>query len=154
MTSASAQTAAPVPRLVVTVMIDQLRSDYLDAFSPLYGEGGFARLLKDGRVYEGAQYPVAQVDRASSIATMFTGAVPYDHGVVGEQWLDRSTLRPVYCVDDAAFKGWNTTETTSPKNLAVSTISDELKVATDGKALVYSIAPYRDAAVLAAGHAA
>lgn len=154
MTSASAQTAAPVPRLVVTVMIDQLRSDYLDAFSPLYGEGGFARLMKDGRVYEGAQYPVAQVDRASSIATMFTGAVPYDHGVVGEQWLDRSTLRPVYCVDDAAFKGWNTTENTSPKNLAVSTISDELKVATDGKALVYSIAPYRDAAVLAAGHAA
>ena len=153
-TGVKAQQAIPVPKLVVTVMIDQLRSDYLDAFSPLYLNDGFVRLLNEGRVYADAQYPVANIDRAAATATLYTGTVPYDHGVIGEQWLDRATLRPVYCVDDADYQGINTDDTSSPKHLGVSTIGDELKVATEGKAVVYSIAPFRDAAILAAGHAA
>lgn len=153
-TGVKAQQAIPVPKLVVTVMIDQLRSDYLDAFSPLYLNDGFVRLLNEGRVYADAQYPVANIDRAAATATLYTGTVPYDHGVIGEQWLDRATLRPVYCVDDADYQGVNTDDTSSPKHLGVSTIGDELKVATEGKAVVYSIAPFRDAAILAAGHAA
>lgn len=153
-TGARAQQAAPVPKLVVTVVIDQLRSDYLEAFSPLYYDGGLNRLLKEGRVYADAQYPVADVDRAAATATLFTGTVPYDHGVVAEKWLDRTTLRPVYCVDDLSYKGVNTDDCSSPQFLGVSTIGDELKVATEGKAIVYSIAPQRDAAILAAGHAA
>lgn len=154
LTGVKAQTAAPVPRLVVAVVVDQLRSDYMDAFMPLYGEGGFKRLMKEGFVYQGAQYPVADVDRASATATLFTGTVPYNHGIVGKQWLDKATLRPLFCVDDAAFAGWNTEEKSSPKFLEVSTLGDELKVATDGKSIVYSVSPYRDAAILAAGHAA
>lgn len=153
-TSLLAQATPSVPRLVVGITIDQLRTDYMEAFSPLYGEGGLKRLMREGVVFTNAQYPTANVDRASAVATLVTGTVPYSHGIVGEDWLDRQSLRPVYCVEDFKVKGVNTLQTASPANLLVSTIGDELKVSTEGRALVYSIAPYREAAVLAAGHAA
>lgn len=151
---AEAQTAPEVPRLVVNIVVDQLRSDYMEAFSPLYGDKGFKRLLKEGRVYTQAEYPFTSPDRASAVASLVSGASPYEHGIVAERWLDRGTLQPVYCVDDKNFKGLLTHEQSSPANLAVSTLTDELKVATEGKALVYSVSPYRDAAIFSAGHAA
>lgn len=151
---AEAQNAPEVPHLVVNVVIDQLRTDYLEAFSPLYGERGFKRLMQEGRVYSQAEYPFASPDRASAIACLMSGTSPYENGIVGETWMNRQTLQPVYCVDDNEFKGAETTENSSPKNLGVSTISDELKVSTDGRGLVYSIAPNRDAAILLAGHSA
>ena len=150
---AEAQTAPEVPRLVVNVVIDQLRTDYMEAFSPLYSERGFMRLLKQGRVYTQAEYPFANPDRASAIACFMSGTSPYENGIVGERWLDRQTLTPVYCVDDKEFQGQHTTVASSPQHLGVSTITDELKVATEGNGLVYAIAPTRDAAVLMAGHA-
>lgn len=152
--NAEAQTSPEVPRLVVNIVIDQLRTDYLEAFSPLYGEGGFQKLLAEGKVYAQAEYPFDHPDRASAIASLMSGATPYEHGVVGQQWLNRATLQPVYCVDDQSCEGLLTTEKSSPAALSVSTISDELKVSTEGKALVYAIAPFRDAAILSAGHAA
>lgn len=152
--NAEAQTSPEVPRLVVNIVVDQLRSDYLEAFSPLYGDEGFRKLLADGRVYARAEYPFTRPDRASAIASLMSGATPYEHGVVAQQWLNRSTLQPVYCVDDSSVDGRYTADKSSPVSLSVSTISDELKVSTDGRALVYSIAPFRDAAILSAGHAA
>ncbi len=149
-----AQTASTVPSLVVNIVIDQLRSDYLEAFSPLYGEKGFKRLMGEGRMYTQAEYPFDEPDRASSVACLMTGATPYENGIVGDRWLDRQSLCPVYCVDDANFSGVQTTEQSSPQHLAVSTIGDELKISTEGVGLVYSIAPNRDAAILSAGHAA
>ena len=154
MSQTEAQTAPDVPRLVVNIVVDQLRGDYLDAFSSLYGDKGFRRFLNEGRVYRQAEYPFASPDRASALASLMTGTTPYEHGIVGSRWLDRNTLQPVYCVDDRAFNGMLTTDQSSASSLKVSTLTDELKVATQGKGLVYSIAPYRDAAVLAAGHAA
>lgn len=151
---AEAQTAPDVPRLVVNVVIDQLRTDYMEAFSPLYGEDGFRRLLGKGRVYSRAEYPFYNPDRASAVACLMSGATPYENGIVGKRWLNRSTLQPVVAVDDRAYEGHFTSEKTSPAGLGVSTITDELKVATGGKALVYGIAPNREAAVLGAGHAA
>ena len=149
-----AQAERQIPRMVVNIAIDGLRSDLLDAFMPLYGESGFKRLFEDGRVYSCSQYPNDNLNRASSIATLATGAVPYDHGIIDLQWFDRNTLRPLYCVADDTVSGLGTTEKLSPKNLVVSTIGDELKVATEGKALVYAFAPFSDAAILSAGHAA
>ena len=140
---AEAQTTPDVPRLVVSVIVDQLRTDYLDAFAPLYGEEGFRRLLREGRVYQRAEYPFAQPDRASSVACLASGAAPYENGIVGERWLSRQTLHPQYCVGEG-----------TPANLAVSALGDELKLGTEGRALVYSVAPNSDAAVLAGGHAA
>ncbi len=141
------QTLQPAPKLVVNITIDQLRTDYIEAFSPLYGQNGFRKLLSEGRVYEAASYDFAPVDRASAVASVSTGTTPYYNNIVGTQWLDRSSLRPVFCVDDPKYS-------TSPGRLSTSTIGDELKVATNGSSLVYALAPARDAAVLSAGHAA
>ena len=152
--SVMGQVGKSVPKLVVGITIDRLRTDYLEAFSPLYGEGGFSRLMNEGVVYSNVEYSMANVDRASSVSSLYTGTVPYNHGVVGEMWMDRNTMRPVYCVDDQRCAGYGTLDKSSPKNLLVSTLGDELKVATDGKAMVYSIAPYREVAILSAGHAA
>ena len=141
--SAEAQTTSDVPRLVVSVVVDQLRTDYLDAFAPLYGEEGFRRLMREGRVYQRAEYPFAQPDRASAVACLMSGATPYENGIVGERWLSRENLNPQYCVGEG-----------TPASLAVSTLTDELKLSTAGRSLVFSVAPQSDAAVLAAGHAA
>ena len=151
---AEAQTAPALPRLVVNVMIDQLRSDYLEAFAPLFGERGFRRLMQEGYMYTHAEYPFARPDRASATACLHSGTVPYDNGIPAERWLDRQSLRPIYCVDDKNCPGHLTAENSSPLYLSVSTIGDELKVATEGKGIVISVSPFRDAAILSAGHAA
>ena len=132
------------PRLVVSITIDQLRTDYLEAFSPLYSNEGFKRLLSQGLVFSNASYPYSPIDRASAIATVMAGVTPSYHSIVGGQWLDRESLLPVNC----------TGEKQTPDLLTTSTITDELKVATEGKAKVYSVAPSMDAAILSAGHAA
>ncbi len=132
------------PRLVVAITIDQLRTDYLEAFAPLYGAGGFKRLMEQGLVFPNASYPFSPVDRAAAVASVVTGTTPYYHSIVGRKWLNKETLQPMYCTGDNL----------SADNLASSTIGDELKVATAGNARVYSIAPFDDAAILTAGHAA
>lgn len=136
-----------LPRIVVSITIDQLNSDDLEALVPLYGDKGFRHLLEKGTVYENASYPLSHTDRASAISSLFTGTTPYYHGITGLRWLDRETLRPVFCTDGQQ-------EGPSPDRLMVSTIGDELKVATQGRAKVFAIAPYEDAAILSAGHAA
>lgn len=150
----SSAASTGVPRVVVSILVDQLRSDYLEAFMPLYGEDGFARLLREGRVYTQGQYPHAHPDRASAAATLATGTTPYNHGIIAAKWLDRATLRPVFCVDDSQYAGINTADKSSPDFLAVSTIGDELKVATEGRSIVYALAPDRETAIFSAGHAA
>lgn len=149
-----AQNTSEVPSLVVNVIIDQLRTDYLEAFAPLYGENGFLRLMEKGRMYTQAEYPFSSPDRASSIACLMSGTTPYENGIVGERWLDRQSLVPIFCVDDPAFEGHLTSDKSSPNRLGVSTITDELKVSSEGKSVVISVAPNRDAAIMAAGHAA
>ena len=151
-TGIQAQATHAVPRLVVGITVDQLRSDYMNAFVPLYGEGGLKRLMAQGTSYTNVQYKSTNVDRASAIASIFTGTVPYDHGIVSSMWLDRESLRPVFCVSDSKVRGIGTVEGLSPVSLVTTTIGDELKVATKGKAKVYAIAPYSEAAILAAGH--
>lgn len=146
--------AQQAPKLVVNIIIDQLRTDYMQAFSPLYGQDGFKRLLNQGLVYQNAYYPFAPIDRASASATITSGTTPYYTGIVGKRWLNKETLRPVFCVDDKQYNGIFTNESSSAANIKVSTIGDELKMVSQGKALIYSIAPERDAAVLLAGHAA
>ena len=142
-----------VPRLIINIVIDQLRTDYMEAFSPLYSDGGLKRLLNEGKVFVNASYPFMPVDRASAIAAIATGTTPYYNSIVGWRWLNRETLRPVGCVDDPQFTGIFTSEKVSPSGISTSSFGDELKVATGGKSLVYAIAPYSDAAILSAGHA-
>ena len=143
-----------MPRLVVNIAVDQLRGDYLNAFSRFYTNKGFNCLMSQGTVYSSASYPFSPIDRASAIASVSSGASPYYNGIVGQRWLQRETLRPVWCVSDDSYAGLRTQEKASPETLGTSTLGDELKVMTGGKAHVWAVAPYSDAAVLSAGHAA
>lgn len=142
-----------LPRLIVTLTVDQLRTDYMEAFASLYGQQGFRRLIREGRFYAQAEFPFHDIDRASAIASLMTGATPSAHGIVAENWLDATTLRPVNCVDDPKYMGNYTDESSSPAKMLTSTFGDELKIATRNRALVYAIAPFREAAILSAGHA-
>ena len=74
--SVQAQTLPVLPRLVVMLTVDQLRTDYLEDFEPLYGEGGFKRLMREGKVFAHAEMPFAGADRASALATLYTGSTP------------------------------------------------------------------------------
>lgn len=143
-----------IPRLIVGLTVDQLRTDYLEAFSSLYGEKGFKKLWKEAMVIRNTQYNFATRDRASATASIYTGAAPFLNGIVGSTWFNSSTLRPIDCIDDASYMGNYTSECSSPARLLSSTLSDELEIFTQHKALVYAISPFRDAAVLSAGHAA
>ena len=143
-----AQAMKQPPRLVVNITIDQLRSDYLELYAPLYGNDGFKRLLNEGLVFANASYPFAPVDRASATALLATGTTPYYNSIVASEWLNRNTLQPESCVK-ATGKAL-----LSPENILTSTVGDELKMATQGQAGVFSIAPYSDASIISAGHAA
>lgn len=152
-TGLQAQSGPPTPKLIVGLTIDQLRTDYLEAFSTLYGDKGFKRLWKEGRVFRNAEFPFIAPDRSSAVAAIYTGTTPSVNGIIADDWLDISTLRPKNSVDDLAYMGNYTDENTSPSQLLTSTVSDELKIATQGKALVYAISPFRETAIFAAGHA-
>lgn len=145
LTTAEVQAYELAPRLVVAITIDQLRSDYLEAFNNIYSANGFKKIIEGGLVYEGANYPFTPIDRSSSTASLSTGTTPFFNGIVGNSWLDRKTLRPVGSVDDDTYLS-------SPGKLRTSTVSDELKVSSHGKALVFSFAPTRESAILSTGH--
>lgn len=145
--------AAEPPKVVVSIVVDQLRTDYLEKFAHLYGEDGFKRLFSEGCVYTNGYFSHADPDRSSGTASVYAGTTPYYHGITGNNFLERKTLRVVGAVDDASYSGINTSATASPANLLVTTLTDELKIATQGHAYVCSIAPERDMAVLAGGHA-
>ena len=153
--SASSAQAAEVPKVVVSIMVDQLRGDYLEKFTHLYGEEGFKKLFAEGRVYTNGYYSHTSPDRSSGTASVYTGTTPYYHGITGNRFMQRNNLRVAGIVDDTneANMGINTFEGSSPNNLLVTTLADELKIATKGHAYVCSIAPERDMAVLAGGHA-
>lgn len=137
-----------VPKLVVNISIDQLRSDYLEAFMPLYSEGGFKKLINEGVIFTQASYPFLPVDRASASASLATGTTPYYNNIPATEWLSRKSLRPVKSTihEGSTIAG--------PEYLSVSTIGDELKITSKGAAKIYAIAPEQDAAILSAGHAA
>lgn len=136
------------PKLVISITIEQLRTDYIEKFSYLYGENGFKKLLEQGTVYTSAHIPFQPTDRASAIASISTGTSPYYNSIVGIEWFNRNTLQPTYCINNEQYNYF------SPANITTSTIGDELKIATNGSAIVYGVAQKADAAILSAGHAA
>lgn len=147
LTASELQAFQLAPRLVVNITIDQLRSDYMEAFAPLYGTDGLRKLMEQSIVYDAASYPYAPVDKASAVATLSTGTTPYYHNIVSRKWLDRATLRPTFCIDDQQHY-------LSPARLATTTVGDEMKISSNGASIVYSVAVAPECAILSAGHAA
>ena len=127
------------PRLVVNISIDQLRSDYLELFDDALSKDGFHKLMTDGLVYEEGYYPFKDVDRSSAISSVITGTTPFYHTITGDKWIDRETLLPVGA---------------TPKDIAVSTINDELKIATHGEGKICSVSTNKALATLLAVHSA
>ena len=93
--SVDAQSTPELPRLVVNILVDQLRTDYMEAFAPLYGEDGLKRLMRDARYYADTQQPFSGADRASAAACLSTGAIPYDNGVPSLQGLFAPATPPL-----------------------------------------------------------
>ena len=143
-----------VPKLVVGITIDQLRGDYIEMFKGTFGNKGFNRLLNNGLVYNNVNYDFPNPDRASTIATIFTGANPSYHGITAEKkYLIKQNLEVSSFIDDN-FMGNFTNEKVSPLAIRVSTIADELKIASGGQSDIFAFAPDISQALASGGHAA
>ena len=143
------------PKLVVIIVIDQFRGDYLERYRDKFAEGGFRLLLDRGANFTDCYYDYANTRTAPGHATLLTGAYSNGHGILANEWWDPQSRRMVTSVDDDSTKLVGTSADTrgaSPHNLMASTLGDELKLATAGKARVFGIALKDRAAILPAGH--
>ena len=143
------------PKLVVVLVIDQLRYDYLERFRPQMVEGGF-KLLLNGANFVNCRYDYAVVFTCPGHASLFTGAYSNVHGIIGNEWFDASRGRKVYCVEDSDAKqvGDSDGPGYSPRNLIGSTIGDELRIASGFQSKVIAISLKDRAAVVPGGHTA
>ncbi len=154
--SAQTQTTAK-PKLVVGIVIDQMRWDYLYRFNDLYVANGLKRLLNKGFSCENTLIPYVPTYTAVGHTCVYTGSVPAYTGIVGNNWFDKTTNTNVYCTDDSTVNpvGSNTKGgKMSPKNLWVTTITDELRLSNNFKSKVIGIAMKDRGAILPAGHSA
>lgn len=154
-TSLFAQTTSgEIPKLVVGITIDQFRGDYLEMFRHKFGNKGFNRLLDNGLVYSNINYNFPNLNKASAIATIFTGANPSYHGIMAENRYVVESNREISSFFDDNYLGNFTTEKLSPLSIKVSTIADELKVASGGQSDIFALAPDASQAFASGGHAA
>ena len=145
------------PRLVVGLVIDQMRWDFLYRYSSLYGADGFKRLLKKGYSCENTMIPFMPTYTAPGHAGIYTGSVPAIHGIVGNNWYNRKTNSGVYCTQDETVKTVGSNSNAgkmSPNNLWATTITDELRLSTNFKSKVIGIALKDRGSILPAGHSA
>lgn len=145
------------PKLVVGLVIDQMRWDYLYRYQDLYGPNGFKRLLKDGFSAENTMIPYVPTYTAVGHTCIYTGSVPAVTGIVGNNWFDKTTGKNVYCTEDSTVSTVGSNSRAgkmSPDNLWVTTITDELRLSNNFKSKVIGIALKDRGAILPAGHSA
>lgn len=146
------------PKLVVGIVIDQMRWDYLYRFYDRYAEnGGFKRLISQGFSCDNTMIPYAPTITACGHSCIYTGSVPSINGIAGNFWWDNRLNKNVYCTEDSSVKtvGSNTAAgKESPRNLLTTTIGDELRLATNFQSKVFGIALKDRASILPAGHSA
>jgi arylsulfatase A-like enzyme len=145
------------PKLIVIVIVDQFRGDYLERFRDKFGEGGFRLFLDRGAVFTDCYYDYANTRTAPGHATLMTGTYTNGHGIISNEWWDPSKKRMVTSVfdDQTQIIGYgNGLPGASPHNLLASTLGDELKLATQGKARVFGVSLKDRAAILSGGFSA
>ena len=143
------------PKLVVGIVVDQMRWDYLYYYNNEFGEGGFKRLLREGRSCQNTMIPYIPTVTAIGHSSIYTGSVPALIGILGNDFFING--RPTYCCQDDSVQSVGSTTVEgkmSPRNLLASTIGDELKLATNFRAKVVGVALKDRAAILPAGHSA
>lgn len=143
------------PKLVVGIVVDQMRQEYLYRFERKYGDGGFKRLMGQGFMLKNAHYNYAPTVTGPGHASVYTGTTPAMHGIIGNDWFDKNSKKDVNCVGDERQKpvgsdGGN--GDVSPWRLMTTTITDELELATQRRAKVIGISMKDRGAVLPAGH--
>ncbi len=155
----SAQSNTPArPKLVVGIILDQMRWDYLYRYHDRYAnDGGFKRLLNRGATCENTFIPYTPTVTACGHASVYTGSVPSINGITGNAWWDQDKQATIYCTEDKSVRtvgSDNSSGMMSPRNLLTTTIGDELRMATQFKAKVVGVALKDRGAILPAGHGA
>jgi len=151
-------TSAGKPKLLVGIVIDQMRSEQLYKYENKYSENGFKRILKEGFHYKNAQYNYTPTVTAAGHASIYTGTTPAVHGVIGNSWYDRYKKSYTKSVEDSSetlvgSKKVNPTGA-SPKRLLTTTISDQLRMSSHFRSKVISVSLKDRGAVLPGGHLA
>ena len=132
------------PKLVVGIVVDQLDEECLEKLMPIMGTDGFKRLWIDGYNRTNASFDYEGMDRASAVASVYTGASPFQHGIVAGRWMNPRTLMPSSPLDDSNYKGINTIEMSSPKQLLATNLADEMKLGSGNRSKICSVAIERD----------
>jgi predicted AlkP superfamily pyrophosphatase or phosphodiesterase len=144
------------PKLVVGIVVDQMKMEYLYRFENDFSEKGFKRLMKDGYTFHNMHYNFMPTYTAPGHASIYTGTTPAMHGIVSNEWYHRTLKKEVYCTDDDSastlVKGTEKEGKMSPKNLQTTTITDELELSTNFKSKVIGISIKDRGAILPAGH--
>jgi len=145
------------PKLIVGIVVDQMRPEYLYRFYNQFSDNGFRRLLKQGFVCRNTHLNYVPTYTGPGHASIYSGTSPRYHGIVANDWYDRKLKRSVYCVADSLQQTIGSEldkRGLSPHNLLSTNICDELKIFTNGKANVISLSLKDRAAILPAGHMA
>ncbi len=144
-------------KLVVGIVVDQMRQEYLYRFESKFGEGGFKRLMNNGFMLTNAHYNYVPTYTGPGHASVFSGTTPAIHGIIGNDWWDKNLKRSVNCVEDERQKPVGNPEgngDVSPWRMLSSTITDELKISSQQRSKVIGISVKDRGAVLPAGHMA
>ncbi len=145
------------PKLVIGIVIEQFRYDYIDKYWDLLSEGGFKKLINEGTFCKNASYDFFLTQSAPAHATLATGTVPRHHGIVADNWYEPLKEEIIYCTSDNSVDpvgGSFERGLQSPVHLLPSTFGDELKLSTGGRAKVFGIGFKEHTAILASGHSA
>ncbi len=145
------------PKLVVGIIVEQLRYDQLERFRDKLSENGIKRLLNEGTLFRSASYDYMLTQSAPGYSTISTGTEPSYHGITSDSWYVPLKDELIYCTKDVSVNpvgGSYESGLHSPVNLQASTFTDELKMSTGGKAKVYAVGMKEQAAIFSAGHSA
>jgi predicted AlkP superfamily pyrophosphatase or phosphodiesterase len=156
-TKKTTTTMIPRPKLMVGLVVDQMRWDYLYRYYDRYQAGGFKRMLNEGFTCENTQIPYIPTVTAAGHTCIYTGSVPAIHGIAGNDFIIQATGKSMYCTDDSTVVGVGSTSAAgkmSPRNLLASTVTDELRLATNFRSKVIGIALKDRGGILPAGHTA
>ena len=144
------------PKLVVGIVVDQMKMEYLYRFSDDFSSNGFKKLMSNGYTFQNMHYNYMPTYTGPGHASIYTGATPSIHGIVGNEWFSRSSGKEMYCTDDTSVKtlgdGTAKEGEMSPKNLQSTTVTDELRLATNFKGKVISMSLKDRGAILPGGH--
>jgi predicted AlkP superfamily pyrophosphatase or phosphodiesterase len=156
-TVTTASATLPRPKLVVGLVVDQMRWDYLYRYYDRYQSGGFKRMLNEGFTCENTLIPYIPTVTAAGHTCIYTGSVPAIHGIAANDFIIQATGKSMYCTDDSTVVAVGSDSKAgkmSPRNLLASTVTDELKLATNFRSKVIGIALKDRGGILPAGHAA